>query len=101
MACRPLVDEAVAAVNASNGAVPNALISGKLTDIEYAFLVEARRVFPGALQVYCLCAPHKLVKKYIALQHSLDNSQRLINVPKACLALMTEDGIVTFGDRQP
>jgi transposase len=53
------VDEAVAAVNASNGALPNAVISGKLTDIEYPFLVEASGVFPNTLQAWCLCAMHK------------------------------------------
>jgi hypothetical protein len=70
-------------------------------DIKYPFSVEARQVFLGALQVYCLCAPHKLVKKYIAPQHNLGNSHPLIAAPKACLTLMTEDGIVAFGGRQP
>ncbi len=51
------------------------------------------RVFPGTLQAYYLCAAHKYVKKNVALQHYLDNSHRLITVPKACLALITDGAL--------
>jgi hypothetical protein len=39
--------------------VPNALIPGKVTDMEYPFFVQASGVFPETLEGRTLCAMHK------------------------------------------